>query len=352
MLHRVLAATSFVVLIGCKTIEVGIHQEDQEVQTIVVTTDPNEAKIFTSDIDNFWRAYNEATPQNDSIVYRDFYLERGSPGLKGFSKLKIANPTYLAIRVENRAKYYASIRSSTLAIRTKEEKIRESFMKLKELYPDAVFPDVYFLIGPMNAGGIATEQGLVIGAEIFSKAPSSPLDELNAWEANAVKPAEKIPGVVVHELVHFQQRTLSSAGTLLAWSIGEGIADFLAELIAGCRINELQHEYGDRHEAELWQEFKQVMNGKDLSMWLYNGGKVPSSGKPGERPADLGNYFGHRICQAYYERASDKKQAIKDMLEVRDFAGFLAASGYERILAARYKSAVEPTGSLTSQGRH
>lgn len=339
-------------LTGCRPLDEAVRPEGQSIPAVRLTANPDDVKVVTSDIDNFWGAYNEATPSNDSIVFRDAYLEKGSPGLKEFARLKIANPSYFAMRVWNRSRYYASIRSSTMAIRAMENQIRGNLLKLKDLYPDALFPDVYFMIGPMNAGGIATEEGLVIGAELFSEVPSSPLDELDPWEVSAIKPVDKIPSVVVHELVHFQQRYQSSAETLLGWSIGEGSADFLAELVGGSRINELQHAYGDRHEVELWEEFKQAMGGNDLSNWLYNGGSPALSGNTTGRPANLGNYFGYRICQAYYERASDKKQAIKEMLEVRDFSRFLAASGYETLVTASHQRTVEMGSTPSSLGQH
>ena len=48
-----------------------------------------------------------------------------------------------------------------------------------------------------------------------------------------------------------------------------------------------------------------------------------------ERPADLGYYIGYKICEAYYQNAKDKKQAIKDILGIKDFNQFLKDSGYQ-----------------------
>jgi hypothetical protein len=38
--------------------------------------------------------------------------------------------------------------------------------------------------------------------------------------------------------------------------------------------------------------------------------------------------MGYRIAQAYYERAADKKTAIRDILRVKDVEDFLKRSGY------------------------
>ena len=50
---------------------------------------------------------------------------------------------------------------------------------------------------------------------------------------------------------------------------------------------------------------------------------------------DLGYYIGYKICESYYQSAKDKKQAIKDILEIKDFNQFLIDSKYE----AKFSSA-------------
>jgi uncharacterized protein YjaZ len=111
--------------------------------------------------------------------------------------------------------------------------------------------------------------------------------------------------------------------SLLGKSIKEGSADFISEMIAGKIINDQLRAYGDPRERELWLEFKQQMDGKDWSRWLYQGDKSK------DRPADLGYYIGYKICDSYYRHASDKAAAIKDILRIRDFKEFLRASQYE-----------------------
>jgi hypothetical protein len=39
--------------------------------------------------------------------------------------------------------------------------------------------------------------------------------------------------------------------------------------------------------------------------------------------------MGYRITKSYFERASDKRQALRDILTIKDFDRFLAASGYD-----------------------
>ncbi|MCE3607868.1 hypothetical protein LXA47_30335 [Massilia sp. P8910] len=53
------------------------------------------------------------------------------------------------------------------------------------------------------------------------------------------------------------------------------------------------------------------------------------SGKPdGECPADLGYVMGFRITEAYARQGRNQRQAIVDILNIKDFKRFLADGGY------------------------
>ncbi len=194
--------------------------------------------------------------------------------------------------------------------------------KLKEIYPEAVFPDIYFVIGRMSAAGTVSDKGLLIGVDMFGKNGNAPTDELGAWHKAVVSSADRLPYIVAHELIHYEQKNVDDA-TLLARALGEGVPDFVAELIAGDTINPHLHKYANPLEKELWLEFKKEMNGTNDGNWLYQGDKAVN------RPADLGYWMGYKIAENYYKNAKDKKQAVKDMLEIKDFAKFLADSRYE-----------------------
>jgi len=56
----------------------------------------------------------------------------------------------------------------------------------------------------------------------------------------------------------------------------------------------------------------------DLSDWLYNGTL--------ERPGDRGYWVGYRIVKSYYEHATDKRQAFREILQMSDPKAFLAKS--------------------------
>jgi hypothetical protein len=288
-------------------------------------TDPETAKIVTSDIDLFWKAFDKAAPGNGPAVFRDEYLEKGSVGLQDFTKLRIGKAENLAGTVKAIPKYYEALREPSLKIASYENRIRTSFRKLKEIYPESVFPDVYFVIGILNSAGTTSNNGLLIGVDMFGKNEGAPLDRLSDWHKAVLSPTERIPYVVAHELIHYEQKFPGGKEwTLLGKVLNEGGADFVSELIAGDTINLHLHKYGNPIEKELWLEFKKEMNGTDAGNWLYQGDKAKN------RPADLGYYVGYKICESYYKNAKEKKQAVKDILEINDFAKFLADSKYEQ----------------------
>jgi hypothetical protein len=282
--------------------------------------DPEKVALVTSDIPAFWKVFDQLDrAKNPEALLNSEYFDAGSVGLQDFVASKIGSAEELLAVVRARRKYYASARESTLRIARMEPAIRAGFRRLKELYPDAIFPDTYFVIGKMNSGGTTSQNGLLIGAEMHARTASTPLDELSDWLKGIVDPVEDIPRIVCHELIHVQQK--ESGKKLLDFAIHEGSADFVGEMIWGGKLDMPYMRYGRAHEAELWQEFQQKMNATERTGWLYEGDSAT-------RVADLGYFIGYRISQAYYEQAKDKKQAIAAILNVSDFDGLLKASGY------------------------
>ena len=286
---------------------------------------PETAHIVTADIPRFWAAFDRMRGIDDTMPLRVDYLDRGTAGLTDFTNLRWRNAQALAILVWPIRDYYASIRATTLGVGALEPEIRRVYRSLDALLARATFPDVYFAIGGLGTGGTTSPHGLLIGTEMFAKAPDSPLDALTPWQQSVVRPIGVLPGIVAHELTHYQQHYGAAPTSLLAQSIHEGSADFIGELLSGIMINEPLLLYGDAHEAEIWKDFSAHMNGTDVSAWLYNGGSITSSST---RPADLGYYVGYRITAAYYAKQTDKRRALRDLLTIADFSQFLAASGY------------------------
>ncbi len=286
--------------------------------------DPGAAKLVTSDLENFLHAHalasRLASATEKQRVFESEYFDKGSPGLRDFVRLRIKSAQDLVHEIETRPKYYASLEKTIPRVAEMEPALRKSFRELEKIYPDAVFPDVYLLIGSMNSGGTTSDSGLLIGLDMHAKTPETDMSEMDDWLKAVLSPIEELPGIVAHELVHYQQAP--SGKSLLGQSIHEGGADFVGEMISGQNINAYLRVYGDAHEADLWREFLPAMDGEDVSRWLFQG----DSSK--DRPADLGYYVGYRIAESYYDHARDKKKAMRDLLRARDYPAFLRASRY------------------------
>ena len=292
--------------------------------------DPEAVKFATSDIGNFWRAYDLAAGEADkakrAAIFQTEYLDKGSPGLKDFLRLRIKSAENLASAIDRMPKYYASIRPQTLRVERMEGRLRAAFRRFKSIYPEAVFPDVYFLIGVTNSGGTTGPSGLLIGTEMYGKTAKSPSDELSAWLRAVLSTVDNVPAIVAHESCHYNQRysTAPEQRHLLGKALQEGACDTIGELISGHNINEHLKIYGRTHDAEIWRDFEADMYKPDYSRWIYNATTAK------DRPADLGYYVGYLITRAYYQNAKDKRRAVHDILNIQDARAFYEASGVRR----------------------
>lgn len=279
--------------------------------------DPRTAVISTEDIDLFWHTYDEwrtgansVPDQLAGILDRD-YMQKGSQGVKDFIPQRIISADALAKRILEDQKYYDDVRPNTLKMQSYVSEIRKAFVQLKEMYPDAIFPPVYFVIGRRNSGGTDSDNGLIIGAEMFADDSRSRIHLTD------------VVSIVIHELIHYQQQT--HGDDLTTSVMNEGAADFISERITGHDIDEDTKPYGDVHEEELWKQFQADRKTNDLKPWLYNAGNANRVGPP-----DLGYYMGYKICQSFYEMSTDKPAALKVIIAMKDPKRLIEQSRYGR----------------------
>jgi uncharacterized protein YjaZ len=266
-------------------------------------SDPDSALFVTADIANFWIAFDDFKKDSTVNNFGKKYIDVGSKGVKGFIPNRIQSAEHLYSTVKRKRGSYENVRQSTLRVIEKEKRCRSSFYSLKYWYSQATFPPVYFVIGAYNSGGTVNEDGIFIGAEMQP--------DINS-----------IPGIVAHELIHFQQKNWKDEPTLLEQSIVEGSADFLGELISGENINYSMYAYGEKNKERLCKEFVKRMNGTNYIDWLYG-----VSGTD-DRPSDLGYWMGYKITAQYFKNAVDKKRAIREILDIKDCKEFLRMSGF------------------------
>ncbi len=284
--------------------------------------DISNMKIVTSDIDNFWDMYDKYKVSGSIDDIQKYYFGKQSPGLKALTQIRNVNPAVMEKVLSYFPRYLNSIRANTLKVSSVQEKLKKYFLKLKEIYPEVIFPDIYFVMGCFNTGGTVLDRMLLIGSEMQCADKKTNKTELTTWLKGNIGDFKNIEFIVMHESIH----TLQSARAvkLLDAVIIEGSCDFIASLVTGKKLSNPHYVYGEENEEILWQELKKEKDELSYTNWLYQGDKSK------ERPADLGYFMGYRICEAYYNNSADKKQAIKDIIEVRDFDDFLQKSGYEK----------------------
>ena len=171
---------------------------------MTLNRDPEAAHFVTEDIDRFWQVFPHLDDRDAEERFEHDYIQAGTPGLHAFLRYQIETVGALLAKVRACRAYYASVQASTLAVARFIPQFKDSFRYLAGLYQEAVFPDTTFVIGRMNCGGTVDAPGLLIGTEIFSRTPDSPLHELNAWERAVTLPVSYLPFIVAHELIHIQ----------------------------------------------------------------------------------------------------------------------------------------------------
>ncbi len=292
---------------------------------------PDKIDIITSDIDLFWQLFDDAAGTYTDENFLTNYFRGGSNELSLFFDAKIQNTQRLTSKLSDSDyhQYYTSVRTNTESAALNVQVLQNALNDFEQSYPAAVYTDLALVIGALGTGGTVVSNGsMVIGVEFFTRSPETPISGLDPWVQEVTRESSYLPAIVIHELVHVQQRyfalneNLSASGTLLEVALAEGIADFVTDIIININFNDHLPPLADPIEETLWLEFQAEMNGNDLSRWLFN------ASNSGDRPADLGYYMGYKIAEHFYNKQSDKTVALKELMEIRSAADFLVRSDY------------------------
>lgn len=279
-----------------------------------LATKAQNQKVFTSDIDHFWTAYDSIQTTTDSLrqlhYIQTLYIDKGSEGLKAFMKARDYTPQLWVKLIRQHPKFWNSIRPNTLAVKGKAAQIEKSIEKLQELYPQLRPARMYFTIGGLRSGGTVSGDMVLIGAEIATGDAQTDVSQFtNKWLAGVFR-EQKLDNIIalnIHEFVHTQQKP-GGFINLLSAAIREGACDFITELVMGKPLPNNYIQYGRANEPALKEEFRQFMFSKYNNHWMYNGSAEPV--------ADLGYFMGYAICKSYYNNAKNKKKAIRDIIEL------------------------------------
>jgi hypothetical protein len=272
-----------------------------------------EPVIQTEDVDRFYKVYDAAAGHPTADQLQRDYIDPGSDGLHHFAQVRNISGTTIAKTLAEHPEIYSDARRCMVVLPRVRQRLQVAFRELGRLYPEARFPPVTIAVGrgrPVAIGGPAN--GVVIGLEALCAT-----DWLNP------NVEDRFVHVIAHEYAHVQRspaHTSDEHPTVLDISLIEGAGEFIAEMISG----EVAYaEFGAStkgREKEIETAFVSDEDKTDFSQWLGNSTR--------EKPGDLGYWVGYRIVKSYYQHAPDKRQAIREILEMPDPKAFLAKSAW------------------------
>lgn len=272
----------------------------------------HEPVIETGDVDRFYALYDSAAgrPTADQL---QAYLDEGSTGLTHLAKVRRVTGARMADAMAARPEIYVEARACADHLPRVRARVAEGLARFIDQYPEAQFPSATFVIGrgrPVAVG--SPVDGIQVGLEALCA-------------THFINPdiEDRFVGVLIHEYVHTQQApelTEKEQFTVLEVSMAEGVAEFVTELMIGAPAYAYLAPQTRGRELEIETAFVADQDKTDLSAWVYN--STP------EKPGDLGYWVGYRIAKAYYRNAPDKREALRQILQITDVKAFMAASGW------------------------
>ncbi|MCP9764137.1 DUF2268 domain-containing protein [Lacihabitans soyangensis] len=308
--------------------------------------------LITTDLENFGEMYGQLptakTTEDTLNLIRANLLAKGSATFKEYIQLKESLNNYkieeeFLNKLRLYPKYYASVLRQSEVFKSKEiiQRINAAYGKLLKIYPEAKIKPNVICIGIMDDGGKSFESGQYVGLELFTcnsfadttevVETTGLIDYLKAGSFDI----NRMDELIVHELVHLSQfkgndeflKTFKGTIQYIPL-LGEGGAAFIADLVFDFKatigpgtFNAIQYKYCEENKDRLWQDYKNLTDMSKISDYFYkNTDLYPVR--------SVGYYLGYQVCKQYYEKAKNKKQAIKDIIEVTDYDGLVRKSGF------------------------
>jgi hypothetical protein len=277
---------------------------------------PDRPIIHIEDVARFYKVYDGAhgTPTAEELQ-RD-YIDPGSPGLHHLADIRNVTGATIAKALAAHPQIFSDAKLCMAVLPRVRPRVTAALRRLGQLYAAAEFPPVTIVVSRGKPVGVADSTGVMIG-----------LESLCAVTYLNPNTEDRFVYTIAHEYTHVQQAVRSPTlynnpkPTVLEASLIEGAAEFTATLITGEAA--FQSPYAPSVKVRDRQIETQFVADEDktvLSDWIDNGTLT--------EPGDLGYWVGYRIVRSYYEHASDKRQALRDILEMKNPRAFLARSGW------------------------
>jgi hypothetical protein len=270
-------------------------------------------RIAIEDVARFYKLYDATHGHPTADQLQHDYLDDGSEGLHNFARLRNTTGARIAKAMADHPEIYADARRCMTVLPRVRQRVKAVLLKLGRLYPEAQFPPITIAVGrgrPVAISGPG--EGVEIGLEA--------LCATNYLNPNV---EDRFVHVIAHEIVHTQQSPALAKDehpTVLELALIEGSAEFVGELISGEVAYGVFKESTKGQEAQIEGKFVGDEDKTDLSAWFNNGTL--------DKPGDLGYWVGYRIAKSYYEHRTDKRAAIREILQMSDPRAFVIKSGW------------------------
>lgn len=292
--------------------------------------------VVVSDIDHFWEAYDSISTTPDSLqqarYLKELFLDRGSPGLEGIMQARSYTTQEYLNAIRSYPKFWNSVRENTGKAGELSRELDAGIEKLRKLYPPLKPAKIYFTIGALRTNGTTLDSLVLIGSELAMADKNTVSSEFPEPYATGRRrffdsnPIEDLILLNVHEYVHTQQKPI--VHNLLSQCLYEGVAEFVSVTAMGVPSAAPAIAFGKENEERVRKKFEEDMFKMNNTYdWLWSDRKNEFDMR------DLGYYIGYEICERFYQKAEDKQQAIKTMIELdyeneEQIEAFVNGSGF------------------------
>lgn len=297
-----------VVLLGCNSTTKETTSPSTEDHTFL-------ENIISSDIDNFWSAYDRIVSTEDTLekmeILEEVFIGRASFGQQEMFRVRNYKPQEYLDAINDYPLFWSSIRTNMQDLNSYKDDIAVGINKIEKIYPEMKPATVYLGMGVFRTPGTGFDSLVLLGCEYALGDINTEVTEFDEQRSEYynTNPIKNLEFLTVHEYVHTQQKPMLH--NLLSLVLYEGIAEFIAEVATDKKSPWKSFTYGPANYEMVLRRFEEdIFKPSTVNTWLWNS-------RDNEFGTDnLGYYIGHTIASKYYEKAKDKSAAIKKLIEL------------------------------------
>lgn len=272
-------------------------------------------RIISEDVIHFWEAYDAIQSTNDSIkqmeLLKSKFISKASRGQKKMIEARRYTAEEYLQSINSYPLFWNSLRKNTNNIDAFNAELLEGVFKLQAIYPSFDPSTIYYTMGNFRSPGTGVDSLVLIGTEFALGDTNIFASELPERVQNYFKinPTDYLQFLTIHEYIHTQQNEM--VHELLPLVLYEGIAEFVAVKATGQKSPWKAFTYGPQNEDFIVERLERdLFIPNSVNNWLWNSDKNEFG------TSEVGYFVGFRIAKIYYEQSSNKKAAIKNLIEL------------------------------------